>query len=103
MHVDGLRRTKDDVIFETVREVFDSTNFSEVVTNANRVRGRLEALGCFKHVDIFIDTSSAPDASKDGLEVRLAVLGFFSNFFLVGDILCEGAGTVKGVDCCSGR
>lgn len=50
--------------------MFASTNFSEVVTNANRVRGRLEALGCFKHVDIFIDTSSAPDATQDGLEVR---------------------------------
>lgn len=69
--MDGLKRTKDDVVIETVKELFSSKDFAEVITNANRVRGRLEALGCFKHVDIFIDTSSGKDATDDGLEVIL--------------------------------
>lgn len=39
----------------------------------HKVRGRLEALGCFKNVGVFIDTSKGEKATKDGLEITFHV------------------------------
>lgn len=38
-----------------------------------QVRGRLESLGCFKNVGVFIDTSKGDKATKDGLEITFHV------------------------------
>lgn len=67
--VDGLSRTKDDIIIATVRDLFQAKDFQEVLLGAHKVRGKLEGLGCFRNIGIFIDTSSGPDATPEGLEV----------------------------------
>lgn len=38
---------------------------------AHKVRGKLEALGCFKNIGIFIDISEGPNATPEGVEVGL--------------------------------
>jgi len=73
VHVDGLGRTKDDLIVSSVKELFKAGNFEQVVQHAQEVRSKLEGLGCFKSVDIMIDTSNAPDASPNGLEITFTV------------------------------
>ena len=69
--MDGLNRTKDDIVIDAVQELFKAKDFQEVVVGAHQIRGKLESLGCFKHIGVFIDTSSGPDATPDGLEVIL--------------------------------
>lgn len=69
IHVDGLCRTKDDIIIATVKDLFQAKDFQEVIVGAHKVRGKLEGLGCFRNIGIFIDTSSGPDATPEGLEV----------------------------------
>ncbi|GLH12382.1 hypothetical protein R5R35_011696 [Gryllus longicercus] len=73
IHVDGLGRTKDDIIIETVRELFKAQDFQDVIVGAHTVRSRLEALGCFRNIGVFIDTSSGPDSTPEGLEVTFHV------------------------------
>lgn len=69
IYVDGLSRTKDDIIIATVKDLFQAKDFQEVIIGAHKVRGKLEGLGCFRNIGIFIDTSSGPDATPEGLEV----------------------------------
>ncbi|XP_069685589.1 sorting and assembly machinery component 50 homolog isoform X1 [Periplaneta americana] len=73
IYVDGLCRTKDDIIIDTVKDLFKAKDFQEVIVGAHKVRGKLEGLGCFRNIGIFIDTSSGPDATPEGLEITFHV------------------------------
>ena len=57
--VDGVVRTKNDVITETVKDLFTVEDFQDLVLTSQNVRGKLQDLGCFSNVAIHIDTSSS--------------------------------------------
>lgn len=80
--VDGLSRTKDDIIIATVKDLFQAKDFQEVILRAHKVRGKLEGLGCFRNIGIFIDTSSGPGATPEGLEVFDFILFFIGQNFI---------------------
>ncbi|XP_066596091.1 sorting and assembly machinery component 50 homolog B [Prorops nasuta] len=73
VHIDGLKRTKDDIVKAQVTELFNAHDFQDVVLKAHNVRAKLEALGCFKNIGIYIDTSQGPDATPEGVEVTFIV------------------------------
>jgi len=73
VHVDGLGRTKDDIVINTVSDVFEASDFQSVILKIHEARSRLEKLGCFKNVGVFIDTYRGPDAAEDGIEVTFEV------------------------------
>jgi len=73
VHIEGLGRTKDDLVANSVRDLFKAGDFEQVVQKAQEVRSKLEGLGCFKSVDITIDTSNYADSSPDGLEITFTV------------------------------
>ena len=55
--VDGLNRTKNDLVMDTVKDLFSVGDFEELVLKSQHVRGKLQDLGCFSSVGIHIDTS----------------------------------------------
>lgn len=82
--------------------MFQSTDFQEVIVNAHQVREKLEKLGCFQNIGIFIDTSSGKEATQNGLEVNFLHINLFRNnpiiifimlseiyFIFLGDFFCE--------------
>ena len=69
VHVDGVGRTKDDLVQATVQPMFEAATLEDVITRTHEARTRLEQLGCFRSVGVFIDTSRGPDATEKGLEV----------------------------------
>ncbi|XP_064600502.1 sorting and assembly machinery component 50 homolog [Liolophura sinensis] len=71
--IDGLGRTKDDLIVKQVKDIFQADNFQEMIRRTHEVKLRLERLGIFKHVAIFVDTSKGPDAKPNGYEVIFEV------------------------------
>lgn len=71
--VDGLRRTKDDIVASVVKDLFNANNFEEIIKKAHGVRQKLLKLGCFKSIAIHIDTSSGPAATPSGFEVNYEV------------------------------
>lgn len=73
VHVDGLSRTKDDIVRHTIADLFEATNFEDVMIRAQKVRGKLDSMGCFKNIGIYIDVSSGPNATPEGLEVTFQV------------------------------
>ncbi|XP_077284274.1 sorting and assembly machinery component 50 homolog B [Arctopsyche grandis] len=73
VNIEGLARTKNDVIEASVNELFKATNFEDVLVRADKVRSKLHALGCFSNIGVLVDVSSGPQASADGLEVTFHV------------------------------
>ena len=73
IHIDGLMRTKDDIIQSQVTELFKAQDFYDVILRASKVREKLGTLGCFKNIGIYIDTSQGPDATPEGVEVTFSV------------------------------
>ncbi|KAK3920234.1 Sorting and assembly machinery component 50-like protein [Frankliniella fusca] len=73
VNIEGLGRTKDDIIIESIQPLFSAGDFIEVLKQAHEIRERLVSLGCFNNVRIYIDTSSGKTATPDGLEVTFHV------------------------------
>ncbi|XP_012170427.1 sorting and assembly machinery component 50 homolog isoform X3 [Bombus terrestris] len=73
IHVDGLRRTKDDIIKAQVTELFKAEDFYDIILRAYKVREKLQGLGCFGNIGIYIDTSQGPHATPEGVEVTFIV------------------------------
>lgn len=74
VHLDGVSRTKEDILNKFVRQLFEATNFEQVVVLAHGIRKQLESLGLFKEVNVYIDSSRGNKATKDGLEVTYKVI-----------------------------
>lgn len=60
--VNGLKRTYDDYLKNSFKELFFCTNFHDVIVKTKEVRLQLLKLGIFKHVKVFIDLDK--DSSK---------------------------------------
>lgn len=73
IHIDGLIRTKDDIVKAQVTDLFKARDFQDVILRAHKVKGKLDALGCFRSIGVFIDTSQGPDATPEGIEVTFTV------------------------------
>ncbi|XP_072948573.1 sorting and assembly machinery component 50 homolog A [Epargyreus clarus] len=73
VHVDGLSRTKDDIIRNTVDDLFHATDFEDVIVRAHKVRRALDSMGCFRDIGVYIDVSNGPGSTPEGLEVTFQV------------------------------
>ncbi|KAG5882368.1 hypothetical protein JTB14_036292 [Gonioctena quinquepunctata] len=73
INIDGLSRTKNDIVEDCIKELFKARDFQEVLLKAHRARVKLDELGCFKNISIFVDTSKGPKSTADGLEVTFNV------------------------------
>ncbi|KAI5640052.1 surface antigen domain-containing protein [Phthorimaea operculella] len=73
VHVAGLVRTKDDILKSTVDDLFHATDFEDVIFRAHKVRRALDSMGCFRDIGVFIDVSSGPGSTPEGLEVTFQV------------------------------
>lgn len=56
VHVDGLNRTKDDVVRKIVSKLFEIKNVEQLLLSLDLPRAQLESLNAFKTVQVEIDT-----------------------------------------------
>ncbi|GAB1605094.1 sorting and assembly machinery component 50 homolog [Argonauta hians] len=70
--VDGLGRTKNDIVVKEVKSIFSAGNFQEMVHRTHDVKVRFEKLGLFKSIKVMVD-SVKDDATKDLYEVTFEV------------------------------
>ncbi|KAK4878105.1 hypothetical protein RN001_010611 [Aquatica leii] len=73
VHVNGLARTKNDIIQDVVKDLFAANDFQDVLLKAQKVRTKLNSLGCFQYISVFVDTSKGPSATPHGIEVTFHV------------------------------
>ncbi|CAG5132667.1 unnamed protein product [Candidula unifasciata] len=72
--VDGLTRTKDDVVIKEIKPLLGAKTFDELVQLSYNAKVKMERLGLFKNVVIAIDVSK--DKAEHGYEVMFEVQEF---------------------------
>ncbi|XP_056907361.1 sorting and assembly machinery component 50 homolog A isoform X1 [Takifugu flavidus] len=73
VHIDGLCRTKDDLLTHEISGIFGAKNLIDVMQKSHEARQRLLRLGIFRKVEVVIDTSQGEDALPNGLDVTFEV------------------------------
>ncbi|XP_026058298.1 sorting and assembly machinery component 50 homolog A [Carassius auratus] len=73
VHIDGLGRTKEDILTYEIADVFRAKNLIDVMKKSHEARQRLLRLGIFRHVEVVIDTAEGADALPNGLDVKFEV------------------------------
>ncbi|MEQ2257229.1 Sorting and assembly machinery component 50 A [Ilyodon furcidens] len=73
VHIDGLGRTKEDLLSYEIAEVFRANNLIDVMRRSHEARQKLLRLGVFRKVEVVIDTSQGEDALPNGLDVTFVV------------------------------
>lgn len=71
--IDGIARTKDDIVVRQVQTVFESENFEDMVLRSQEAKEKMKKLGIFKNINIEIDTSKGSKASSNGYQIRYKV------------------------------
>ncbi|KAK7117597.1 hypothetical protein R3I94_022981 [Phoxinus phoxinus] len=73
VHIDGLGRTKEDILTYEIADVFRANNLIDVMKKSHEARQKLLRLGIFRHVEVVIDTAEGTDALPNGLDVTFEV------------------------------
>ncbi|KAI1883408.1 hypothetical protein AGOR_G00231130 [Albula goreensis] len=73
VHIDGLGRTKEDILGFEIAEVFGAKDLIDVMKKSHDARLKLLRLGIFRQVEVVIDTSQGSDALPNGLDVTFEV------------------------------
>ncbi|XP_030296331.1 sorting and assembly machinery component 50 homolog B [Sparus aurata] len=73
VNIQGLGRTKEDLLGYEISDVFHAKNLIDVMKKAHVARQKLLRLGIFKDVEVLIDTSEGTDALPNGLDVTFEV------------------------------
>lgn len=71
--IDGLGRTKNDIVVKEVKSIFGAKNFQEMVHLTHDVKVRFEKLGLFKSIKILVDNLKEDSVSTDSYEVTFEV------------------------------
>ncbi len=60
LKIQGLSKTREDYVRAHIGSaIFESKNFEEVLSNTDKIRKQLHKLGCFKSVEVLIDTDES--------------------------------------------
>uniref|UniRef100_A0A8C9WEL3 SAMM50 sorting and assembly machinery component n=1 Tax=Scleropages formosus TaxID=113540 RepID=A0A8C9WEL3_SCLFO len=73
VHIDGLGRTKEDLLGYEIADVFMAKNLIDVMKKSHEAREKLLRLGIFRKVEVVIDTAEGEDALPNGLDVTFEV------------------------------
>uniref|UniRef100_A0A673FEZ8 SAMM50 sorting and assembly machinery component n=1 Tax=Sinocyclocheilus rhinocerous TaxID=307959 RepID=A0A673FEZ8_9TELE len=73
VHIDGLGRTKEDILTYEIADVFRAKSLIDVMKKSHEARQRLLRMGIFRHVEVVIDTAEGANAPPNGLDVTFEV------------------------------
>lgn len=87
VHIDGLKKSKNELVTTSLEELFKAETFEDVITKAHLCKLKLERLRVFSNIDVFIDVA---DDSSDQNE--------FDVYYLVKESrsLTASVGTTVG-------
>lgn len=87
INIEGLGRTKDELVVDCVKKLFQVQNFQDIIQTTKLVQHELRTLGCFKKVNLFVDTVHDTESEKlYQVNIKVEEIGrIFANFgFLNG-------------------
>ena len=70
VRVAGLRRTKNDIVVEQIKDVLKATSLRELLLKSLDSMQQLERLNIFHHVSLFLDTNKSAKVKGEGSKAR---------------------------------
>lgn len=96
IHIDGLGKTSDSLVMDQVQDLFEVNSFQDIISTAKIVHKNLKNLGCFKSVNMKIDTfSTAANSYQVNIEVQEAPALFLNLGTVVGPAINQLQGAVR--------
>lgn len=78
VNIEGLGHTKDHIVTDRVKDFFKVETFQDIIQTTKRVDGELKSLGCFKTVNIVVDTvNNHEDDTSYEVNIKVEELGRF--------------------------
>ena len=71
--IEGLNRTSDSLILATVERLFEVDNCRDLMQSCREVSKSLKGLGCFKSVNLYLDTTREPSPAHSQFRMRIIV------------------------------
>ena len=71
--IEGLNRTSDSLMLATVEKLFEVDNCRDLMNSSREVSKRLKSLGCFKSVNLYLDTVRGPASAPPQYQMRIIV------------------------------
>ena len=71
--IEGLNRTSDSLMLATVEKLFEVDNCRDLMNTSREVSKRLKSLGCFKSVNLYLDTVRGPASGPPQYQMRIIV------------------------------
>jgi len=87
VNIDGLEKTKDYLITDRLKPLFHVQSFQDIIETTKRVQKDLKELGCFKTVNIVVDTVESEDGEQL-YEVNIKVTELGLTYMNVGLTNC---------------
>lgn len=69
VHIDGLSRTKNDLVTKQLERLFECTTFDDIVAEAHNGKLKLERIGIFNDINVFIDVNRVNQDKKEDYDV----------------------------------
>ena len=73
IHVAGLRRTKNDIVVEQVKDILQAASLQDLLVRSLNALQRLQELNVFKHVHVQLDTVRGEEGKTEGVAVMFVV------------------------------
>lgn len=73
IHIEGVNKTQPGLVTSQLEGLFDAKTFDELMEGTHGAKLRLQRLGIFSNIEIFIDVSKTENASPEGLDVHFVV------------------------------
>jgi len=89
VNIDGLEKTKDYVVTDRIKPLFNVESFQDIIDITKGVQKELKELGCFKHVNIYVDTLESEDEDDQLYEVNIKVREAGMSYLNVGLANCK--------------
>jgi len=85
INIEGLGRTRDHVVTDTVRKLFHVENFQDIIETTKQVQHELRGLGCFRRVNLYVDTIHETESEQHyQVNIKVQEIGnMFANFGLL--------------------
>ncbi len=73
IHIDGASRTQPSLITSQLEDLFNAKTFNELIDQAYNAKLRLQRLGVFNGIEVFIDVCRQESSSPEALDVYFIV------------------------------
>lgn len=95
VHVEGVQRTKGDLIEKSLHPIMKASTFGEIVESVHNSCKKMEGLGIFSEIAVTLDTSADPFSPENSIDVIIHVKELKRFYLHTGSYVGNQEGSVQ--------